>query len=381
VKFAPLIWAGVWRKPGRAILTLLSIVTAFLLFGLLQGFASGLNQAGSQTRADVLLTFARVSQIEPLPVSQAAQIKSVPGVAAVTPVVLFTGTYRTPLQLVPAFAVDIDQLAAADPDLITPAQIQAMHAHRDGILASSLIAGRYGWKIGDSVPIRSFQWTNRVSGGSTWTLDVVGVHGGAQDDFFKNITLVNYDFIDQARTTSQGTASLFVLRIADPNRASQIGGAVDRLFANSPHETKTATQRQLAQDQLKQIGDIGLVVNEIVAAAFFALLFSVGSVMMQSVRERTPELAVLKTLGFTDGGVMGLVLGEAITLCLFAAAIGLGLAYVTFPGIRALTGFGIRGGPVMGVGLLIAVGLALIVGLPPAIRGMRLSIVEALAGR
>lgn len=103
--------------------------------------------------------------------------------------------------------------------------------------------------------------------------------------------------------------------------------------------------------------------------------------MMQSVRERTPELAVLKTLGFTDGGVMGLVLGEAITLCLFAAAIGLGLAYITFPGIRVLTGFGIRGGPVMGVGLLIAVGLALIVGLPPAIRGMRLSIVDALAGR
>ena len=380
MKFLPLIWAGVWRRPGRAILTLLSIVTAFLLFGLLQGFASGLGQAGALTHADVLLTFSRVSQVEPLPVSQAAQIKAVPGVAAVTPVVLFTGSYRTPLQIVPAFAVDIDQLAAADPALITPAQAAAMRSHRAGALISPLMARSYGWKTGDSVPVRSLLWSNR-NGTSTWPLDVVGVHGGAKDDIFTNITLVNYDYVDQGRTAAQGTASLFVLRVADPSRANQIASAVDRLFANSPHETKTATQRQLAQDQLKQIGDIGLVVNEIVAAAFFALLFSVGSVMMQSVRERTPELAVLKTLGFTDGGVMGLVLGEAITLCLFAAAIGLGLAYITFPGIRVLTGFGIRGGPVMGVGLLIAVGLALIVGLPPAIRGMRLSIVDALAGR
>jgi putative ABC transport system permease protein len=380
VKFLPLIWAGVWRRPGRAILTLLSIVTAFLLFGLLQGFASGLNQAGSLTHADVLLTFSRVSQVEPLPVSQAAQIRTVPGVAAVTPVVLFTGTYRTVLQIVPAFAVDIDQLAAADPTLITPSQATAMRGHRAGALLSPMLASRYGWKAGDTVPVRSLMWSNR-DGTQTWPLDVVGVHGGAKDDIFTNISLVNYDYVDQGRTSAQGTASLFVLRVADPNHANQIASAVDRLFANSPHETKTATQRQLAQDQLKQIGDIGLVVNEIVAAAFFALLFSVGSVMMQSVRERTPELAVLKTLGFTDGGVMGLVLAEAITLCLLAAAIGLGLAYITFPAIRAATGFGIRGGPVMGVGFLIALGLALIVGLPPAIRGMRLSIVDALAGR
>jgi putative ABC transport system permease protein len=380
VKFLPLIWAGVWRRPGRAMLTLLSIVTAFLLFGLLQGFASGLNQAGALTHADVLLTFSRLSQVEPLPVAQAAQIRNVPGVAAVTPVITFPSSYRTPFQIVPIFAVDIDQLAAADPTLITKAQATAMRSQRAGALLSPMAAGRFGWKAGETVPVRSLLWSNR-NGASTWPLDVVGVHGGAKDDIFTNISLVNYDYVDQGRTSAQGTASLFVLRVADPNHASQIGSAVDRLFANSPHETKTATQRQLAQDQLKQIGDIGLVVNEIVGAAFFALLFSVGSVMMQSVRERTGELAVMKTLGFTDGGVMGLVLGEAIALCLFAAAIGLGLAYITFPGIRIATGFGVRGGPVMGVGLLVAIALALIVGVPPAIRGMRLSIVDALAGR
>jgi putative ABC transport system permease protein len=172
-----------------------------------------------------------------------------------------------------------------------------------------------------------------------------------------------------------------VLRVADPNHANQIARAVDQMFANSPHETKTATQRQLAQDQLKQIGDIGLVVNEIVGAAFFALLFSVGSVMMQSVRERTPELAVLKTLGFSDGAVLALIVGEAIILCLISAAIGLGLAAMAFPVIKAGIGFNVQAGPVLLVGLVLAVALALVVGLPPAIRGMRLSIVDALAGR
>ena len=380
MKFLPLIWAGVWRRPGRAVLTLLSIVTAFLLFGLLQGFASGLNQAGSLTHADVLLTFSRVSQVEPLPVSQAAQIRTVPGVAAVTPVVSFTGIYRTALQIVPAFAVDIDQLAAADPTLITPGQASAMHSHRAGVLLASVLAGRYGLKVGDTLPLRSLQWSNR-DGTQTWPLEVVGVHAGAKDDIFTNIALVNYDYVDQGRTSAQGTASLFVLRVADPNQANQVASAVDRMFANSPHETKTATQRQLAQDQLKQIGDIGLVVNEIVGAAFFALLFSVGSVMMQSVRERTPELAVLKTLGFSDGAVLALIVGEAIVLCLVSAAIGLGLAAMMFPVIKAGIGFNVQAGPVLLVGLVLAVALALVVGLPPAIRGMRLSIVDALAGR
>ncbi|HEY2481269.1 MAG TPA: ABC transporter permease, partial [Caulobacteraceae bacterium] len=150
---------------------------------------------------------------------------------------------------------------------------------------------------------------------------------------------------------------------------------------NSPHETKTATGQQLAQDSLKQIGDIGLVVHAIVGAVFFALLFSVGSVMMQSVRERTPELAVLKTLGFTDSGVLMLVLAESLFLCVISAGLGLVLADAVFPIIRRTTGFGIQPGSVLILGLGLAAVLALVSGLPPAVRGMRLQIVDALAGR
>ena len=379
MKFLHLVWAGIWRRPVRAILTLASIVMAFLLFGLLQGFVSGLGASVKLTHADVLLTFSRVSQVEPLPISEAQQIRTVPGVASVTPVILFIGSYRTPLQIVPAFALDVDELAKSDPSLITPAQLAAMKNDRAGALLSAAM-GRYGWKVGDKVPIRSALWTNR-EGKNVWDLDIVGTHGGSSDDMFRNVVLVNYDYVDQARTSSQGTASLFVLKIADPNRAAAIAHAVDARFANSPHETKTASQRQIAQDQLKQISGLGVAVQAIVGAAFFALLFSVGSVMMQSVRERTPELAVLKTLGFTDTGILGLILSETVLLCMFAAAIGLGLAALLFPAIRVVTGFGVQGGPTLAIGFLMAAALALLTGLAPAIRGMRLSIVDALAGR
>jgi putative ABC transport system permease protein len=380
MKFLPLVWAGIWRKPGRAVLTLLSVVNAFLLFGVLQGFASGLNHAVAETHADVLLSLSRIST-EPLPVAQIAQIRMVQGVRAATPMVPFISTYRTPTSIVPADAVDPSQILAVDPGLtIPPSMIAALQRDRTGAIVSRLLASRFGWKVGDRVPLRALTVTNR-DGSPTWPVDIVGVFSSKGGTLFKNAMLINFDYVDQGRTTNAGTAPVFVIRIDDPNHAGPVAASIDKLFANSAHETKTATVRQIAQNNLKQIGDIGLVINAIVAAVFFALLFSVGALMMQSVRERTPELAVLKTLGFTDRGLMGLILAESLTFCLVSAAIGLGLAAMLFPVARQLIGFNIQAGPLMLVGLALAVGLALISGLPPAIRAMRLQVVDALAGR
>jgi putative ABC transport system permease protein len=381
VKFLPLVWAGVWRKPGRTILTLLSVMVAFLLYGLLQGFVSGLSTAVGALHADVMISYSRVSQLEPLPVSQAEQIRNVPGVAAVAPLIIFSGTYRKPTAVLRAFAVDPALAAAADPAAnLSPALVQALQRDRAGAVVSPEQVRAFGWKVGDRVPIRSLLWTNK-DGTGTFPVDIVGTFSGGKGDIFTNTMLVNYDYIDQARSASNGTASIFLLRVTDPKRASDVAARVDRLFANSPHETKTATLREMAQDSLQQIGDIGLVVHAIVGAVFFALLFSVGSVMMQSVRERTPELAVLKTLGFSDPAVLALILGEALVFCLVSAGLGLLLAELTFPVIRQVTGFGIQAGAVLLFGLVLAAALALISGLPPAIRGMRLQIVDALAGR
>lgn len=382
MKFLPLVWAGIWRKPGRAVLTLLSVVNAFLLFGLLQGFVGGLDSSVAKSHADVLLTANRISQVEPLPMSALAQIKGLPGVSAVSPVVIFHSTYRLPNQFVRGFAVDPDQLAAVDRQLtVTKAQIQALKATRSGVLVASTVAKQFGWKVGDRVPLRSIMWTNH-DGTPNWPMDIVGIYPTNADDlFFGSALLANYDYADQGRTTDNGTSSVFVVRVADPNHANQVAMAIDRLFANSAHETKTASEKQLAQDSIKQIGDVGLVVRTITGAVLFALLFSVGAVMTQSAHERGPELAVLKTLGFTDGAILRLILAESLSFCLVFAAVGLGLAAALFPLVQRFVGFDVHSGPVMALGLVIAAALALATGLPPALRGMRLQVVDALAGR
>jgi putative ABC transport system permease protein len=381
MKFLPLVWAGLWRKPGRAILTLLSVANAFLLFGILQGFASGLNHAVAQTHADVLLTFSRVSQVEPLPLSHVEQIRTVPGVRAATPFVPLISTYRTPTQFVPVDGVDPKQILAVDPGLvIPPSMIQALEQTRTGALVGQNMATRYGWKVGDRVPLRALTVQNR-DGSSIWPVDIVGIFSSKGGTLFANAMLVNFEYIDQGRASGGGTSNIFFVRVNDPNRAAQVAAGIDRLFANSANETKTATVRQIAQDQIKQLGDIGFVINAIVGAVFFALLFSVGALMMQSVRERTPELAVLKTLGFTDRGLMGLILSESLIFCVVSAAVGLGLAALLFPVARQTIGFNVQAGPLMLAGFGLAIALALISGLPPAVRAMRLEVVDALAGR
>jgi putative ABC transport system permease protein len=382
VKFLPLIWAGIWRKKGRAVLALLSILNAFLMFGLLHGFTSGIDQAMSETRADVLVSYSRVSQIEGLPIAHGGRIAQTPGVTAVSPVLVFFGTYQRPTQFVRAFAVDPSAFAAVNPQMgITADHAAAMQRTRSGVVVGKQLAEQYGWKVGQRVPVSSPMYANR-DGTRTWPLDIVGIYAPAKGwENYGQAALMNYAYLDEGRVGQNGTAMFFFLRVADPERAGEIGAAVDAQFANSPHETKTVTERQMAQDQMKQIGDIGLVINAILGAMFFALLFSIGAVMMQGVRERTGELAVLKTLGFRDVGVLGLVLAETLIFCLVSAAIGLAIALTIFPLVKRWVAMEVPPGPLMATGLAIAAALALITGLPPAVRAMRLKIVDALAGR
>ena len=381
MKFLPLIWAGIWRKKGRAVLTLLSVLNAFLLFGLLQGFSSGLGNAIQETRADILYSFNKVSILEGLPLGHLAQMKTVKGVQAVTPLVVFTSTVRTPSNFVSALAIDPETFFLAVPTVAaSPQALQTMRINRTGALAGTDLLQRQGWKIGQVVPLRSLYWPNR-NGQATWPVTIVGTYRSTDSSFGAAQLLVNYGYVDDGRMSQQGTANLFIIKVADPNRAGEISNAVDALFANSPHETKTATQKQYAQNQLKQIGDIGFVIRWIMAAVFFALLLSVGAVMMQSVRERTPELAVLKTLGFSDTRVLGIVFSESLLFCLFSSALGLLIAAALFPVIKTVVGFAMRPGPVLALGLVAALALALLTGLPPAIRAMRLQIVDALANR
>jgi putative ABC transport system permease protein len=379
MKYFPLIWAGMWRKRTRTVFTLLSIVVAFLLYGLLQGVDAWLSGAIEGSAVNRLYTVSRISFVEPLPAAYTAQIEAVPGVDKVAYFNWFGGYYQDPKQMIVSYPIDPERAFAVFPDWkVTPTDaVQKMVRQRDGAIIGIQLARRFGWKVGDRVPLKTNIWTKK-DGSSNYDFEIVGTFTGNQENLF----LLNYEYFNEARSFGQNNVGWYALTIKDPRQAAQVSRSIDALFANSPNETKTQTEKEFAAAQVKQIGDIGLYVTLIVIAVMFTLLFLTGNTMMQSVRERIPELAVLKTVGFTDGQVTALVVAESVLLCLFAALIGLGLAAMLFPAASAL-GIGkvTLPGIVLLTGCGVAIGLALVSALLPAIRAQRLSVVDALAGR
>ena len=381
MKYFPLIWAGLWRKRTRTVFTLLSIVTAFLLFGLLQGVNSAFSRGVAGANVDRLYVQSRISFTEPLPFADLPQIEAVPGVAGVAYASWFGTYYQDPKNFVFSFPADVDRYFSIYSEFKLPSdQLDALSHTRTGAVIGRQLADKYGWKIGDKVPLHSTIWV-RKGGTSDWTFDIVGIYDDPEEPARASQFLFNHDYFDEARSFSKGMVGWYIVRLADSSRAVEVAGAIDHLFANSTYETKTVTEKENAQSFLKQIGDINFIVDAIVGAVLFTLLFLTGNMMMQSVRERIPEFAVLKTLGFSDTGVLVLVLAESLLLCLAAAAIGLAGATAIFPMLKDVIGVVSLPSVVIVIGLVIAVLLALASGLPPAWRAKRLNIVDALAGR
>jgi putative ABC transport system permease protein len=379
VKYLPLIWSGIWRKPGRTVLIFLQVAVAFVLFGVLQGMKSGVEHAIAAARADLLIVHSRLAMGDPLPLGLLDQIKAMPGVKVANPVDLFMVTYQKPTQrlLVVALRPDDDWLSAFTFDM-APAAAAALHGKRTGALAIQELAEKYGWKVGERIPLMS-QIAQR-NGSSDWSFELLGTFtdsdiGGGGDKI-----IINYDYLNEARAPRKDTVDHFNVLVADPRQAVAVADAIDARSANSSHETKSESIRELAQAQLQSIGDLNFLIRAIVAAVLVALLFATTTMMMQSIRERTPEFAVLKTLGFTDGAVFALVLTEAVTVCVAAGACGLALATVVFPlAAKFIPGLAL---PVVVV--VIGLGCALLVGLLsaglPAVRAARLKVVAALVG-
>jgi len=376
------VFANLFRKKTRTVLTMLSVVTAFLLFGLLQAvnvlFSAGADFVGA-TR---LVTQARVSFTTSLPMRLLPEIESVPGVESVMWAQWFGAVWQENTQLI-FFAADPARLHAVYPEYIMPEeQWKAFAQTRTGMIAGRSLADQYGWKIGDKLPIASNIFPQK-DGSKAWIFDLVGIYDGKDAEWQRNTNVgyINFAYFDEANQFGSGRAGTFTLRLSNPDQAQQIAQAIDSRFENSPDETKTQTEKDFNLGFFKQIGDIGLIVRWILFAVFFTLLLVVGNTIAQSVRERVPELAILKTLGFTDSSVLGFVLAEAAVMCLVGGLLGLGIA--------TAIGIAIGGGNfplavdyrVWVTGVIAIVGLSLAVGLPPALRAGRLSIVDALAGR
>lgn len=379
MKFLPLVWGNLKRRKLRTLLTLLSIVVAFLLFGLLcairQALVGGVELAG----VDRLIVRHKVSIIQLLPESYQARIARIPGIDLVVHQTWFGGVYQDPKNFFMQNPVVPEAFLAMRPEyILPPAQREAWLATRTGAIVGRKTADRFGWKIGDRIPIRSQIWGQRV-----WEFDLVGIFEGREKGTDTTPFFFRYDYFDESRSDGrgQGLVGWYTIRVKDPSRAAEIARLVDQEFENSPAETKTEPEGAFAQGFARQIGNITLIVAAILGAVFFTILLVAGSTMAQSVRERIGELGVLKAIGFTPARIVGLVLAESCLLAALGGGLGLLLAWL-FAAQGDPTGgllplFNLR--PVdllVGGGLVLALGV--LTGLFPALQAMRLRVADAL---
>ena len=382
MRFLPLIWGSLKRRKARTFFTVLSVLVSFLLFGFLlairQAFRMGVDVSG----ADRLLTIHKVSLIQPLPVSYLDRIARTPGVQQVTHATWFGAVYQDPKNFFGQMAVEPETFLAIYPEyLLKPEERAAWLADRQGAIVGEVTAKRFGWKVGDKIPLEAPGYMAKRDGSRTWDFNVVGIYRASKKGADTSSFYFRYDYLKEAGI-DRGTVGWYIERIADPKRSSAVAQAIDDQFANSPAETKTSTEQAFAQSFANQVGDIGSIITAIVSAVFFTILLVAGNTMAQSVRERTSELAVLKTLGFTNRQVLGLVLAESLLLALLAGGLGLAIAwaFITILGDPThgfLPIFFIPAGG-LALGALLALLLGLATGAVPAVQAMRLRIVDAL---
>jgi putative ABC transport system permease protein len=378
VKFLPLIWAGLWRKPARTLLTLLSILIAFTLFGLLQGVDSAFSRIVGLQKLDRMFVDSRYMQ--PVPYSYKASIENLKGVTKITEVSFMGGFYQERENgMNTVFTIPAVWLSIRPEFEVPKEQIDAVTRTRTGAIVTRFLATKHGWKIGDRFTL-SNTTTPQKDGSRNWTFDIVGIMHNKDSPEARNF-LANHTYFDEARAAGQGTVTRYLLRIADASRSAQLARQIDGLFANSPVATRSQSEQDQVQGQLATIGDFKFFTRAIMSAVFFALLFLTLNTTMESIRERTSELATLKTIGFTDTGVLALVLAESVALFVAAAAAGLAISAALFPLAKQYVGGTALPTAVIGIGAVVAVAAALVSGILPALRAKRLNIVEALAVR
>jgi len=381
MKFWHLVWGNLHRKKTRTILTLLSIVVAFVLFGFLSAIRQALTGGVSLEGANRLIVRHKVSIIQMLPESYKRRMERIPGVALVTHQTWFGGIYQDPKNFFMQNPVIPEEFLDMHPEMVLAAdQKQAWLKTRTGAVVGRKTAERFKWKVGDKVPIQSSIWSQK-SGSFMWEFDIVGIYDGRDKNTDTTPLFFRYDYFDEARRGGKGLVGWYTIRVTDPARAADVAKLVDAEFENSSAETKTEPEGAFVQAWAQQIGDIALITASILGAVFFTILLVTGNTISQSVRERTGELGVLKAIGFTNTQVLGLVLAESCLVAVLGGIVGLSVAWL-------LTS---RGDPTGGllplyffpvhdvlIGVALSVALGLVTGFFPALQAMRLRVAEAL---
>ncbi|MBM3847631.1 MAG: FtsX-like permease family protein [Verrucomicrobia bacterium] len=381
MKFFPLIWGSLKRRKLRTALTVSSIAAAFLLYGYLSAIRSGIEVGIPIAGQDRLIVRHKISLIQLLPASYLGRIEKIEGVKQAVHSTWFGGIYQDAKNFFPQIPVNPADYLRMYPEFrLPPAQLEAWERKRTGAVVGRKTASKFGFKVGDRVPIQGTIW--RTAGGATtWEFDIVGIYEGADPAADETQFFFRYDYFDEARMGARGQVGWYIVRVEDPAQSEAVARKIDEEFANSPAETKAESEKAFMQSFAKQVGDIGLIIKAILSAVFFTILLIAGNTMAQGVRERTGEIGVLKAIGFCNRLAMGLVLAESLLVAAIGGGIGLGLAWVLISmGDPTGGAFPVFYFPisdvVMGAVLVCILGLA--TGLLPGLSALRLQVATAL---
>ena len=383
MKYWIIILAALNRKRWRTGLTISSLVIAFLLFGLLRSVAVVFTEDIELSGDDRLVVASKYSIIDSMPISYLQRIKSIENVDIVAHQDWFGGTYIDRANFFPKWPVPPkDFLDIYQEFNISSEQKEAFITTKTGMIAGKKLAERFNWKIGDRIPVIGDIYF-MSNGSNLWEFDLVGIFTDIENPGNEEQVFMNYQYFDEARESyTKGTVGNFIVKLDSKDAGPRVAQEIDAMFANSMDETKTYTEKAYQQMFASQIGDIGLIMNSILAAVFFTILLVTGNTMSQSIRERTSELAVFKTIGFSDMTMLILVLIESMVLCLIGAILGLGITALLMPGLSELISVSLGeislDSSVITSGIGIAIITAFISGFPPALGAMRLKVVDAL---
>ncbi len=376
MKYRHLLLANLFRRRIRTALTVGSFAVALFLFGILAVVRGAFHQGIDVAGVDRLVVVNKVSLIQPLPFAYRDRLLRIPGVAQATFANWFGGVYQDERNFFPQFAIDKEHYRDLFPEFLIPDdQWQAFLADKEGCVVGVGLAERFGWKLGDRIPVRGTIFPG------VWEFNVRAIYRGGRTQDDTTQFWFRWDYLEERKRFWKGLVGWYVVRIANPDDAVRVVRAIDEEFANSAFETKTDTEKAFAASFVKQMGNIEFLILSIGTVVFFTLLLVSGNTMAIAVRERVRELAVLKAVGFSDASVLGLILGETLVVAAVGGGLGVGLAKL----------FTLRGDPTggllpffylapeamaTGVGLALAVGL--LAGILPAVAAMRLRVVDAL---
>jgi len=381
-RWLPLARANLLRRKLRFTFTFISILLAFLMFGMLDALRTSLSQAINLAGADRLMCMSKVNITVSLPRGYFEKVKAVPGVRAVVPFNWFGGIYKDSKNQIQALATDPEQIVAVYPELkIKPDDFEKWKHDRQGVIVGPTLANAYGWKVGDRIPLRSDIW-RKADGSDTWQFNIIGIYDASGSGVDKATIYFHYDYFNESLQYGKDQVGWMVVRVANPDESDALAARVDSMFANSPFETKTSTERVMVKQFLDQVGNIGLILVSVTTAVFFTMLLVTANTMAQSVSERTNEIGVLKTLGFSGPSILTLVLLESLFLTFAGGLLGLGLAWLFAGAVgesikNYFPVFELNSGTLV-AGILLMLGFGLVTGLWPALTAMRLKIVDAL---